>query len=214
MSHNPASNETNLMTGISPPLMNASFRNPGPFAAIGFLAAFALAVIITVAINADPSWVYGENMLSDLGISDVDLTKNLYNYGCIIIGILTIVFGIGKAVCETGCNRASGCLVAIAAVFMVLIGFVQADFGNGNTHDAAALIAFIFMFCAMALSAVGDWKDGAKLNAALGSILVLIVIGCFAGMDVEKVEIIALACGIVWMLGVSAKMTFDSRKAA
>ncbi len=194
--------------------MNVSFRNPGPFAAVGFLAAFALAVIVTVAIKADPSWVYGENMLSDLGISDVDLAKDLFNYGCIIIGILTIVFGIGKALCETGCNRASGCIIAIAAIFMILIGFVQSDFGNGNTHDAASIAAFVFMFCAMALSAVGDWKDGVKLSSALSSILVLIVVGCFAGMDIEKVEIIALACGIVWMLGVSAKMTYDSRKAA
>ncbi len=194
--------------------MNVSFRNPGPFAAIGFLAAFALAVIVTVAINADASWVYGESKLSDLGISDVDLTKNLFNYGCIIVGVLTVIFGIGKAFSETGCNRACGCIIAIAAVFMILIGFVQADFGNGNTHDAAALIAYVFMFAAMALSAVGDWKDGSKLNAALSGILILIIIGCLVGMDIEKVQVIALACGIVWMLGVSAKMTFDSRKVA
>ena len=194
--------------------MNVSFRNPGPFAAIGFLAAFALAVIITVAVNADSSWVYGENMLSDLGISDVELTKNLFNYGCIVIGVLVAVFGIGKALAENGCNRASGCFTAIAALFMIVIGFIHSDFGNGNTHDAAAVLIFLFLIVAMGLSAVGDWKVGASLNAALSSILILIIVGCFVGMEIEKVEVIAVACAIVWMLGVSAKMTFDSRKAA
>lgn len=214
MSHKPASNETNLMAGIPPPVMNVSYRNPGPFAAIGFLAAFALAVIITVAINADTSWVYGESKLLDLGISDVDLTKNLFNYGCIIVGVLIVVFGIGKAFTEGGCNCASGCFAAFAAIFLIIIGFMQSNSGNGDTAQAAALIVCIFQVVAMALSAVGDWKDGAKLNAMLSSILILIIIGCLVGMNIEKVQVIAIACYVVWMIGVSAKMTFDSRKAA
>ncbi len=194
--------------------MNVSYRNPGPFAAIGFLAAFALAVIITVAINADASWVYGESKLSDLGISDVDLTKNLFNYGRIIVGILIVVFGVGKAYTENGCNCASGCFVAFAAVFLIIAGFLQTSSGNSDTVEAAALFVCIFQVVAVALSAVGDWKDGAKLNAALSSILILIIIGCLVGMNIEKVQVIAIACNIVWMLGVSAKMTYDSRKAA
>ncbi len=194
--------------------MNVSYRSPGPFAAIGFLAAFALAVIITVAINADASWVYGESKLSDLGISDVDLTKNLFNYGRIIVGILIVVFGVGKAYTENGCNCASGCFVAFAAVFLIIAGFLQTSSGNSDTVEAAALFVCIFQVVAVALSAVGDWKDGAKLNAALSSILILIIIGCLVGMNIEKVQVIAIACNIVWMLGVSAKMTYDSRKAA
>lgn len=194
--------------------MNVSYRSPGPFAAIGFLAAFALAVIITVAINADASWVYGESKLSDLGTSDVDLTKNLFNYGRIVVGVLILVFGIGKAYTEDGCNCASGCFVAFAAVFLIIAGFLQTSSGNSDTVEAAALFVCIFQIVAVALSAVGDWNDGAKLNAALSSILILIIIGCLVGMNIEKVQVIAIACNIVWMLGVSAKMTYDSRKAA
>lgn len=214
MSHRPASNETNLMAGIPPPVMNVSYRNPGPFAAIGFLAAFALAVIITVAINADVSWVYGESKLSDLGTSDVDLTKNLFNYGRIIVGILIVVFGIGKAYTEDGCNCASGCFTAFAAFFLIIAGIMQANSGNSDTAEIAVILVCIFQIVAVALSAVGDWKEGAKLNAALSSILILIIVGCLVGMNIEKVQLIAIACNIVWMLGASAKMTFDSRKAA
>ena len=74
--------------------MNVSYRHPGPFAVIGLIAAFALAIVISVAINGDSTWVYGENMLSDLGVSDVQLTADLFNYGCLIIGILVFVFGL------------------------------------------------------------------------------------------------------------------------
>lgn len=193
--------------------MNVSFRNPGPFAAIGFLAAFAMAVIISVAINADAGWVYGENTLSDLGVSDVELVSNLFNYGCMIVGILMIVFGLGKAATETGYNRGSGCLVAIAAVFMVIIGFIHSDFGNGNTHNIVAILTYLFLIAAIGLSAVGDWKVGGKLNAALSSILIVVILGCLAGMNIEKLEVIVTACAIIWVMGTSAKMAFDSRKA-
>ena len=117
--------------------MNVSNRHPGPFAAIGLLAAFAFAVIMIVAINGDSAWVYGENMLSDLGISDVQMTADLFNYGCMIVGILVFVYGLGKAVCETQCNRASGCILAIAAIFLVLIGYIHSDFGNGTCSSCS-----------------------------------------------------------------------------
>ena len=193
--------------------MNVSYRHPGPVAAIGLLAAFAFAVIFAVAANADSSWIYGESMISDLGVSDVQLSADLFNYGCLIVGVLLFVFGVGKAACEFGCNRASGCMLAIAAIFLILIGYIHSDFGNGNTHEAIAILLFLFLFVASVLSAIGDWKDGARLNGALTSILILAVIACAVGMNIEKVEVIAAACSIIWIMGISVKMIFESRKA-
>ena len=193
--------------------MNVSNRHPGPFAAIGLLAAFAFAIVLIVAINGDSAWVYGENMLSDLGISDVQMTADLFNYGCMIVGILVFVYGLGKAVCETQCNRASGCVLAIAAIFLVLIGYIHSDFGNGNTHDTIATLFFLFLFIAMVLSAIGDWRDGARLNSALTVVLILIILGCAVGMTVEALEVITVACGIVWlaeMTPVPEKMVFGA----
>lgn len=50
--------------------MNVSYRHPGPFAAVGILAAFAFAVILAVAANADSSWIYGESMIADSWTSE------------------------------------------------------------------------------------------------------------------------------------------------
>ena len=186
--------------------MNVSNRHPGPFAAIGLLAAFAFAIVLIVAINGDSAWVYGENMLSDLGISDVQMSADLFNYGCMIVGILVFVCGLGKAVCETKCNRASGCILAISAIFLILVGYIHSDFGNGNTHDTIAILLFLFLFIAMVLSAIGDWRDGARINSAITVVLILIILGCAVGMSIAALEVITVACGIVWLAAISAKM--------
>lgn len=191
--------------------MNVSYRHPGPFAVIGLIAAFALAIVISVAINGDSTWVYGENMLSDLGVSDVQLTADLFNYGCLIIGILVFVFGLGKAVCETSCNRAAGCTVAIAGIFLILIGYIHSDFGNGNTHDFIAILLFLFLFVSEVLTAIGDWRDGYRLNSALTVVLILIILGSAVGMNIESLEVITVACSIVWLAGISVKMIVNSK---
>ncbi len=192
--------------------MNVSYRHPGLFAVIGLLVAFAFAIVLVVAINGDTAWVYGENMLSDLGISDVQLTANFFNYGCIIFGIFLFIYGIGKAMCEISCNRASGCFVAIAAIFLILIGHIQSNFGNENTHEAIALLFFLFLFVSMVLSAIGDWRDNYKLNSALSIIAILVILGCAVGMNIESLEVITIACAIVWIAGISVKMIFPGKQ--
>lgn len=188
--------------------MNVSNRHPGAFAAVGLIAAFAFAVILAVAILGDSSWVYGESMLSDLGVSDVELSADLFNYGCIVVGILLIVFGIGKALCETGANRAGGFFIAFAGLFLALVGHFTTDYGN--THEAIAIILSLFLFVAMVITAVADWRDDYRLNSALSTIMILVIMGCAVGMNVESLELIAVACAVVWVAGLSAKMIFMS----
>lgn len=192
--------------------MSMSYRHPRPFAVIGLLVAFASAIVLAVAINSDTTWVYGENTLSDLGISDVQLTADLFNYGCIVFGILLFVYGIGKAMCEASCNRASGYFVAIAAIFLTLIGCIRSDFDNGNTHDAITILLFLFLFVSMVLSAIDDWKANYRLNSALSVIVILVILGCAVGMNIESLEVIIVTCAIVWLAGISVKMIFPGKQ--
>lgn len=192
--------------------MKAITRNPGAFGALGIFAAFAFAVVLAVAVLGDAAWTFGDNTLSDLGSSDVQMSADLFNYGCIVCGIIFAIVGLGKAVCELGANRASGCLLAISAVFLFLIGIVHNDFGNGNTHFIIAVLAFAFLAFSAIASAVGDEKDGFRLNAALTSILILVAIGYAIGSSMPAAEVVTVACAIVWIIGISAKMVFESRK--
>ncbi len=192
--------------------MNARKCSPAPFAVAGICAAFIFSVVWICAINADTSWVLGENSLSDLGVSSVAIAADLFNYGCILCGALVVIFGIGKACCEKNYNRASGCFIAAAGVFMIVVGIVNKDFGNGNTHLMAAYLAFIFLALGVILSGFGNWNDGKRVSAAITIILVLIVLGSCIHNTIQMVEAIAVACALVWMFAESAKMVLDVGK--
>ncbi len=191
--------------------MNVKYPNPAVFAALGLFTAFAFAVILAIAINADPNWVYGENTLSDLGVSSVQLSADLFNYGCIIVGALICIFGLGKAGCEFRENRASGCMIAISGIFLLMIGFISKDFGNGNLHELIAYLVFLFLLVAVVLSAIGDMKEGNRLGGAITATLLLIALGSCVGMDLASVEVVAVACAILWIMNLSAKMLLSKK---
>ena len=108
--------------------MNATTHNPAAFAVVGIVAAALFAVMWIIMAEGDPTWVLGENTLSDLGISINDDVATEFKYTCMITGILLLVFGAGKAYCENGASTASGVFAAIAGVFIVLVGLYNKDY--------------------------------------------------------------------------------------
>lgn len=193
--------------------MNATRSSPAPFAVIGICVAFIFAVVWVIAANADPSWVLGENTLSDMGVSDVQLTADLFNYGTMLCGVLILIYGIGKAYCESRCSRASGCMLAIAGIFMIGIGYMTKDVGNGNLHEIVAYLFFLFLLIAVITSAFGDWAEGKKLNVAVTIILFLITLWALAFDTLAMAEAVAVACALVWIIAESVKMVFAVAKA-
>lgn len=192
--------------------MNVSTRNPGAFGAIGIFVVFAFTVAVNIAAYGDPSWIFGENTLSDLGVSDVQLSADLFNYGCVIGGILICIVGLGKAVCEQCANRASGMFLAFAGLLLLLIGFVHKDFDQGNTHLIIAILLFVFILAAALCSGYGDAKEGYRLNAAFTGIMILVAIGYAIGNSLAAAETVAVICALMWILSISVKMVFQARK--
>ncbi len=189
--------------------MNANTRSPALYACIGIFAAFIFAAIWVVAAQGDPSWVFGESMISDLGVSDVELTADLFMYGCIVTGLLAFIFGVGKAYTECGSNRLAGILVAIAGAFLVLVGLYNENFGNGNIHNTVAILFFLFLVLGMLASMVGDWAEGKRVNGAVTAVLIMVMIGVAVGKDLAYVESIAVICGLLWIFNASAKMILN-----
>ena len=186
--------------------MNATNRNPAPFAVIGLIMAFAFAILWIVAAENDPNWAFGDNKISDLGVSSIELTADLFKYACIVCGALAFVFGVGKAYCEDDANRASGIMCAIMGIFMALAGIYNADYGNGTLHETVAYLFFLFLFLAAALSVYGDWADGKRISGAIAAILVLIALSCIVGKSLEFTEGVAVICGLLWIMSESVKM--------
>ena len=59
--------------------MKEENRSAAGFGAIGLVAAFIFSIVWVVAACADPSWSVGNDYVSQLGVSDVTLTKNIFN---------------------------------------------------------------------------------------------------------------------------------------
>lgn len=193
--------------------MNATKRSPAPYAVIGILAAFILAVVVLVATENDPAWVLGESTLADLGVSDVELTADLFMYGSIVVGILLFVFGVGKAYTENKCSRASGVMIALAGIFMILLGYYTSDVGNGNVNDTYTWLFYIFLALAMILSVFGDWSEGKRISSVIAAILILVIIGGLVGKTLAYVEVLAMVCMILWLFSESAKMIVNVKAA-
>lgn len=192
--------------------MNATNRNPAPFAVIGLIMAFAFAILWIVAAENDPSWAFGDNKLSELGVSSIEFTADVFKCACIACGALAFVFGLGKAYCEDGCNSASGIMCAVVGIFIALIGIYNADYGNGNINETVTYLFFLFMLIAACLSVKGDWNDGKRISGAIAAILVLVALSCLVGKDIEFTEGVALICGLLWILSESVKMILEIKE--
>lgn len=184
--------------------MNA-IRNPAPFAVIGLIMAFLFAIVWIVAAENDPTWVLGESKLSELGVSTYDFTADAFKYGCIVSGILCLVFGIGKSLCEDGSSCASGIMCAVAGIALACVGYFTTE-SNADVHDIAAYLLFVFLALAVALSVHGDWTEGKRINGLVGIILFAMVIACLVGKDIAYTEAVAAICGLIWILSESVKM--------
>lgn len=183
--------------------------SPAGFGVIAICAAFVFSIMWMVAALGDASWVIGENTLSDLGVSDVQITADLFMYACMIVGVLTVIFGIGKAGYETGCNRAGGILVIIAGIFLILVGYFNKDYGNGDIHLAAAYLFFIFLALSVFVTAFGDWAEGKTLAVAYSIIATVICIGCFAFESLALTEAVAVICGLGWFVAQGIKLSMS-----
>ncbi len=181
--------------------------SPAPLAIAGICGAFAFAVLWLVAVFADSSWVFGENTLSDLGVSEVSAAADAFNFGCMITGCLVVIYGIGKAWSCKGYAAASGAYILVSGILLVLIGLFTED--SGNIHNYFAILFFILILLAVIITAVGDSKAGNNLFAAVGGIVALIAISGLFIESIEGAEAIAVICILAWLVFDSIKLALS-----
>ena len=181
-------------------------RSAAGFGTVGLVAAFIFSIVWIVAACADPSWTLGEDFVSKLGVSGVSLAADLFNYGCIIAGILLFVYGIGKAYAYKGSECASGMLFAVSGLLLVLIGLVH----SGNTyHSIIAVLLFVFLVFAIIAAAATDAKEGRMLNAAVGACVLAAALITFLCVSEEMGEAVMIAGTLAFVVADSLKMIFD-----
>lgn len=186
--------------------MNGNKHSRAGFCLAGILAAIVFTIMWFKAMDVNTAWEYGVNSLSDMGVSSDELAANLFNYGCMVTGILGIIFALGKVAFEKNENRASGFLLFAACVFLFGIGIFTSDFGNGNLHYLIALLFFLFLYAAIIVAMIGNAKEGNVLTAAFTGGLVVIAIAMVFLSEFETYEVVAVACGLLWLVAESIKL--------
>lgn len=180
--------------------MNGKMCNPKLVGSIGIIGALFFSAVWIIGVGADSSWSLGENTLSDMGISDVELTANVFNYGCMVAGVLFTLFGIGKSSIESGHNRTSGLLMILAGIFLVGIGYFHKGWGDGTEHLVFAYLFFLVLCISVLYSMAGDWDDGYRLTPAITGVITVVCLGCVFGTTLAMLEAMVVACALLWML--------------
>ena len=178
-----------------------------PLALLGIFVGALLPLAFIVAIFADGSWTFNYNTLSDLGISSNQTAADIFNYSCIIGGILVGVFGVGKFIIKDGSDAASGIVLGAAGFLFMLVGFITKD--TLSLHIAIATVAGFLLLVAVVIGAYSDWNHGRLVAGAVGGIGVTISIATFVGLAFPGFEVVSIFAGLIWLIAEGASLAFS-----
>ena len=189
--------------------MNSRKIGSAGFGIAALLGAFVFSVAWIIAVCGDASWVLGENTISDLGVSDVQISADLFKYACIITGVLFAIFGIGKAIFEERANRASGIITIIAALALIGVGVYNKDFGNGNAHLFVAIVFFLFTGIAAILSGYGDYHEKKTIPTAITVVAFVVGLFAYATCSLALAEVVIVVCILIWAAAQGVKLAME-----
>ena len=146
----------------------------------------------------DGNWKFGDATISHLGISDNALSAFLFNFGCVVAGVLFAIVGMLKIKLEKGLDSVSGLALIASSVFLALVGFISLNV-NDPVHCQVATIFGILVVVAAVLMLVDDLRNRRWVFAAPMLVCVAIVL-YFATRPFAELEVIAIAVGQFWMV--------------
>ncbi|MCL2711848.1 MAG: DUF998 domain-containing protein [Methanomassiliicoccaceae archaeon] len=173
------------------------------------LAGISAAVIFLftwfTASMYDPAWVFGTNYLSDLGVSDYQTAAELFNFGCIISGILFTVFGLGILISPKKglAGIDAGLFAVFGGILISLVGIITKDM---EWHGLIAIGGIGLGLASLVCLAARDWKDRLRILSTITLVSVVAVplsymtfilseaeIGSFAGIPaIETITVIVM----------------------
>ncbi len=178
-----------------------------PYAMFGILAGVMAPILITIATFADPGWEFNVDTLSRLGISNVAFAANLFNYGCMAIGALIAILGIGKFRIQSDFDSVSGLFLTFAGIFMILVGVFTLD--NYNTHVLVACLLLLTSLLAIIIGAISDWHNDRKITGAVGAVVIMITIAAFFGFNFAGWEVVSVFALFGWIIATSMSLAFS-----
>ena len=167
---------------------------------------------ILLAVSFYPPFSWTENALSDLGVQ-AEPTSILFNYGLVVSGVLTLVFGIGLfgLLGSTVLGKVGVFLFILASLALIAIGVFNEN--CTPAHWYVSVVFFVSFSLSMFVLAAALLKLG-KLRVGLFTFLVAMFaatpwIAYFAARYVEGVavpETISALAASMWAMVLGSKM--------
>ena len=182
--------------------MNTDYRTHS--AAIGWVGIIAVTAFVAMWLacyQADSSWTWGYNSISDFGISYSTAAANYFNYGMLTVGALLAVYGIGRLQYnkKKAGYAAGGIFLAMAGFTLLLIGLFTKDIQSADYHNFFALLTAMFLALALISITAQEYLDGMVFPLAV-AIFVVVAIASFALLfNFAKFEVYAAVAGLIWV---------------
>lgn len=162
----------------------------------GLLMAITFATIWTAGALTDGKWVFGVNMISDLGVSET-IAHYIFGWGCIITGFSgSICFLLMSRCTDEKFGRIIFYVMSVAAVMLVFVGIF-----NEHTpyHTPPAVALFVLAWIAMIASTIRDFFVGDRLMCVVNGIFAVFVPISLALMPLPLFEAVAVICLLIWV---------------
>ena len=188
--------------------MSKKYDCPAVFPISTILAVFAFSTCWMVSDIADPTWIFGNSMLSDMGISNVDVTRILFNISCIVCGLILIAFGLCKVMCRVGIEAGSGFLIVPAGFFLAMVGIFPSDY----VHWLHLFVAYGFGVCAVfsvLMSMCSYWYDRKMMGFGFGVTCIVVCSATMVSCNAALAEAWLVILFLCWILIDSIIMVID-----
>ena len=161
---------------------------------------FTLLWILSASI--DGSWKFGVNSLSDMGISDNAVSAFLFNFGCMITGIMGMFVGFGLFEYGRRTLKVGGIIYIIGMLFLSLVGVFTLD--NFNMHFIVATTFSVAGGIGIVVSSISDWKVSWYLYADVFLIATAVIFTLTTPF--EMWEPVATIASMTWVFITGIKM--------
>ena len=174
---------------------------------VGIVAVAAFCIMWLACYQADSSWKWGVDAISEFGVSST-VAADYFVYGLVIVGALLAAFGIGKVQCSQKKYGyvVGGTLLAIGGLVLVLIGLLTKDVADGDYHNFFAWMLAVLFCMAVLVITVQEYLDGNVLSVGISMILIFAVAAFAILFEFEKFEVYAIVLALVWVVLNSATM--------
>ena len=178
------------------------------FGYIAMAAPLLFVVLWILSASIDGSWRFGVNSLSDMGISDNAVSAFLFNFGCMITGILGMIVGFGMIMYGRRTLKAGGAIYIVGMLFLSLVGVFTLD--NYSKHYFVASTFSIVSGLGVLVSSFSDWKVSWYLYADI--ILIAFAAIVIMTTPFETWEPLATIASMIWVFIMGTKMIRNEEK--